>query len=100
MDDILMLLLSGDSVKISQFCFMHNSFNIFLLWLGPEVAVKAIIMAFGQRDLNSPTFENHFLNGSSSLAASPLKVNKKRINKIIYKKIAKLKSISVLTEQN
>jgi hypothetical protein len=67
-------------------CANQRCFIIFLLWAGPDVAVKAIICAFGHNDLSSPIFENHARNGSSCCVESPLlkKDNNKLINCTLF----------------
>jgi hypothetical protein len=52
-------------LPVKQRCFI-----IFLLWADPDVAVKAIICAFGHNDLSSPILENHARNGSSIMPKS------------------------------
>ena len=70
--DIFIFSRSGESHMTFELERKHNNFIILLLWLGPDVAVKAVIDALGHRDLSSPIFENHSLNGSVVLSLSPL----------------------------
>jgi len=65
--------LSGDSKIIFKYTRKQSSFIILLLWLGPEIAVKAAIDAFGQSDRSSPILANHSRKDSSVPSLSPLK---------------------------
>lgn len=65
---------------VSEFERKHNIFIILLRWLGPDVAVNASRVAFGQIDRNSHMLGNASWKGSSFLSPSPLKQYKRMKN--------------------